>query len=82
MDYRAVYVATKTISNSWKGELEYGVGIGGSVGHRLIAEAHFDNTDRVGFSGGTTMETVTATTDYSPTTFEAATSGGRDLVTR
>jgi len=81
MNYRAVVVATKVISNTWKGELEYGVGIGGSIGHKIIAEAHFDNTHKAGFSGGTSMETTTASFDYSPVTTQAATSGGRDLVT-
>jgi hypothetical protein len=63
-----------------KGELEYVINIAGGAVYRLIAEAMFNVTNSVGFSGGTTIETVTATFDYSPPV-QAATSAGRDLRT-
>ena len=48
--------------------------------YRLIAEALFNVNVGVGFTGGTTVETVTARQDYSPAV-RAASSGGRDLRT-
>jgi hypothetical protein len=53
---------------------------GGGVTYWTIVEAQYNVTGSVGFSGGTTIETVTAASDYGPIV-QAASSGGRDLHT-
>lgn len=81
INYKVGYLGTKVSSHSWKGELEYVVGVNGSAGYKMIAEAEFDNTAKVGFSRGTTLETTTAASDYSKVYTEVGSSKGRDLVT-
>lgn len=80
INYRTAYTASAVKTVQWKGEVEGVWNINGSFVYRLIAEAMFNVTGNVGFSGGTTVETVTALTDYGPTV-QAATSAGLDLVT-
>lgn len=79
-NYRTGYTSTVTTTNTWKGEVELVWDITGGFVYRLIAEAMFNANANVGFSGGTTVETVTSRQDYSPAV-RAASSGGRDLVT-
>lgn len=48
-----------------KGEVEYYHSFSGGLTTRIIVEALYNQTNSAGFSGGTTVETVTATDDYS-----------------
>jgi hypothetical protein len=80
VNYRTGFSAATTKTVRWKGEVESVYTIGGGLVYRLIAEAMFNVTNNVGFSGGTTIETVTTTFDYSPSV-QGATSAGRDLHT-
>lgn len=80
INYRTAYTGSAVKTVQWKGEVEGVWDIGGGFVYRLIAEAMFNVTGNVGFSGGTTVETVTAQTDYGPIV-QAATSAGADLVT-
>jgi hypothetical protein len=80
INYRTGYTATQSITTRWKGEAELVWDITGGAVYRLIAEAMFSVTGGVGFTTGTTVETVTARTDWSPGV-RAASSGGRQLVT-
>ena len=80
VSYRTAYVASGVKTVQWKGELEAYVNASGGISYRTIAEAQFNVSSQVGFSGGVTVETVTAISDYGPTV-QVATSGGRDLVT-
>lgn len=80
MVYRVRWWATSTKTVTWKGEAEYGTQTSGSVGWRLIAEGAFNHTNGFGISGYTSIETVTATADYSPEVV-ASTSGGVVLTT-
>jgi hypothetical protein len=79
-NYRTAYTASAVKTVRWKGELELLYTITGGAVYRLIAEAMFNVTGNVGFSGGTTIETVTAMSDYGPIV-QMATSAGLDLVT-
>lgn len=54
--------------------------LGDGFVYRLLAEALFNVTGSAGYSGGITVETVTAKTNYGPIV-QAASSGGPDLVT-
>jgi len=65
-----------TISGEYEGVLDFT----GSVGFRIIAEAIFNWTNNAGVKGTYTIETTTATADYSPS-YVVATSGGRVLHT-
>ncbi len=80
INYRTGYTSVQTTTNRWKGEVELVWDITGGFVYRLIAEALFNVNAGAGFSGGTTVETVTARTDYSPPV-RAASSGGRNLIT-
>lgn len=80
VNYRTAYVASAVKTVVWKGEVEGLLNTSGGFVYRLIAEAQWNASYGVGFAGGTTVETVTAMTDYGPTV-QAATSAGRDLVT-
>ncbi len=80
INYRTGYTSTVVTTNRWKGEVELVWDITGGFVYRLIAEALFNVNAGVGYSGGTTVETVTTRQDYSPPV-RAASSGGRDLVT-
>lgn len=80
VNYRTAYVASGTKTVQWKGEYELVLATSGGFVYRMIAEAMFNVTGGVGYSGGTTIETVTAITDYGPVV-QAASIGGRDLHT-
>jgi hypothetical protein len=80
VEYKTAYVAPATITAKWKGEFEWVLDIYGAFGYRMIAEALLNVTAGVGFSGGQTVETVTAKTDYGPIV-QVASSGGRILHT-
>ena len=80
VEYRTGYASTQSTTNRWKGEVELVYDITGGATYKLIAEALFNVNAGAGFSGGTTVETVTARTDYSPQV-RASSSRGRDLRT-
>jgi hypothetical protein len=80
VNYRAGFLASAKKTVQWKGEVELALSLSGSYVYRLIAEAMMNVTGGVGFSGGTTIETVTVTSDYSPAV-QAASSGGRQIIT-
>jgi hypothetical protein len=80
VNYRTAYVSSAKITASWKGENELELNTSGGFVYRLIAEAMYNATAKVGFAGGVTVETVTAVSDYGPVV-QAASSGGRVLWT-
>lgn len=80
VNYRTAYIASAVKTARWKGEVEGMFSASGGFVYKIIAEALFNVTANVGFSGGTTVETVTALTDWGPTV-QVATSAGLDLVT-
>ena len=80
VNYRTAYVASGKKTVYWKGESELWLTLGGGFAYKTIAEAMFNATGGVGYAGGTTVETVTAISDYGPVV-QIASSGGRILTT-
>jgi hypothetical protein len=66
MVYRVHWWASTKTTTTLSGEVEAYIKTDGSIGYRLIAEAGFNETLKVGMKAGTIIETVTATADYSP----------------
>jgi len=80
MDYRVRWWAAVQKKVTWKGENELVIGASGSGTYKLIAEGAFNVTNQTGISGYTSIETTTATADFSPAVI-AATSKGRVYTT-
>jgi hypothetical protein len=65
MEIRMHWWASTKKTVTLKGEIEYYHSLTGGLTTRIIVEALYNHTNSAGFSGGTTIETVTATDDYS-----------------
>jgi hypothetical protein len=76
MQYRVHWWASTKTTTTLSGEVEAFVGTNGTIGYRLIAEAGYNESLKAGMKAGTIIETVSATSDYSPVQ-TIATSGGK-----
>lgn len=80
VQYRIGYTATSVKTVEFWGENELVWTIGGSFVYRLLGEVLFNVTNNTGTRYGTKIKTTTASSAYLDPV-EAATSGGRDLIT-